>query len=780
MMERASKRRPPARGMPLAARAITVIGRVQGVGFRPFVHGLAAKHSLAGYVRNVAGEVLIHVEGSPAGLSQFEAALVREAPPLARPSIASSRIAPCTGKPGFEIAASEGAARSQVHLPPDQFVCDDCLAELGEPKNRRYRHPFITCTQCGPRYTLIEALPYDRERTSMAGFELCPRCRAEYEDPADRRFHAEPLCCPDCGPRLKLVSGNGEVSPIMGDEAALAAALGVLRDGGILGVKGVGGYHLMCDAASDTAVRRLRERKRRPDKPLAVMFATVSPGARGSAHESTLLDEVAARALADPVRPIVLVPRRAGCRLSRHIAPGLDEVGAMLPYSPLHHLLITDFGAPLVATSGNVSGEPVITEAQDAQRRLAGICDAFLHHDRPIVRPADDPVLRIIDARPRSLRLGRGSAPLELSLPIALREPALALGGQMKATVALGSGARAVVSPHIGDLGSPRALDVLGRIASDIPRLYGEAPERIVCDAHPGYATTRWARRQGLPVTTVQHHAAHASALAGEHPGIATWLVFAWDGVGYGEDGSLWGGEALLGRPGHWRRVASFRPFRPPGGDFAARAPWRSAAALMWEAGRSYRPPLDNDVAEELVRAAWGKGIASPATSAVGRLFDAAAALIMGIDNVSYEGAGPMQLESLAREVSGECECVAPQLARDAAGVFRTDWSDILDMITDNTLAPAIRAHRFHATMAAALVAQAVAIRDSSRERPFEAVGLAGGVFQNRLLTEQAIPLLARHGFEMRLPMQVPANDGGLAYGQLVEAAAILDRDSNS
>lgn len=762
----------------LAARDIRVTGRVQGVGFRPFVYALAQRYELAGWVRNAAGEVVIRVEGRVGRIAELQRALVRDAPPLARPRIAGSRPVAVIGLEGFVIEHSEASHGSEFHLPPDQFVCGDCLTELADPADRRFRHPFITCTQCGPRYTLIEALPYDRQRTSMAAFQLCPACRREYDDPADRRFHAEPLCCPRCGPRLRFINQSVPGQMVGGDEPALAAALGLLREGGILGVKGVGGYHLMCDAGSDVAVARLRTRKRRPDKPLAVMFATLEPGLPGTAHASLRIDAETERALSDPKRPIVLARRRPDCPLSDGIAPGLDEIGAMLPYSPLHHLLVSDFAAPLIATSGNISGEPVIVDPVEAERRLGEVCDAFLHHDRPIVRPADDPVLRVVAGQARPLRIGRGLAPLELELPVPLRQSAIALGGQMKVTVALGEGRRAVMSPHIGDLESPGTLELHRQMVADLPRLHGIAPRLLVCDGHPGYAGTRWALRQGLPVLKVQHHAAHASALAGEHPRVASWLVFTWDGVGYGEDGTLWGGEALAGGPGRWRRVASFRPFRPPGGDLAARAPWRSAAALMWQAGLDYEAPLRDPAMARLARSAWAKGINASATSAVGRLFDAAAALIMGLGEVSHEGQAAMQLEALAQGAESGSDAIALQIERDRAGVLRTDWRCMLATIADGAIAPQIRARIFHATMAAALVGQVIAVAPTLDDRPF-AVGLTGGVFQNRLLAEDVIARLARHGIEAHLPMLAPANDGGLAYGQLVEAAAKLRSDGS-
>ncbi|MFZ3261979.1 MAG: carbamoyltransferase HypF, partial [Thiobacillus sp.] len=558
------------------AQFITISGRVQGVGFRPFVYRLAHQHQITGWVRNVDGAVEIHAEGRPAQLQRFGDALLAEAPPLSAPGPLAVTTCATEHAAGFSIldsasgsaaclndASSKMADAWSIHLPPDGFVCADCLAELHDPANRRHRYPFINCTQCGPRYTLITALPYDRPNTAMRDFVLCPDCRREYENPLDRRFHAEPIACPVCGPHLQFVSGE-EIHD--GDEAALAAAVAALRSGKIVAVKGVGGYHLLCDAASDEAVAALRAKKPRPGKPLAVMFRDLA-ALHCVVHTTPELDGF----LASPERPIVLLQKRADSRLSEHIAPGLAEVGCLLPYSPLHDLLLNDFGGPLVATSGNLSGEPVLTENREAQARLAHIADAFLHHDRSIVRPADDPVYRVIAGLPRPLRLGRGRAPLELELSAPLAEPVLALGSHMKNTLCLAWGRRAVVSPHIGELDTLRSLDTLAQVAADLQRLYQVQATRLIVDRHPGYGTRRYARDSGLPRFEIWHHHGHASALAWEFPGVAEWIVFAWDGVGLGEDRTLWGGEAFTGAPGRWQRAASLRPFRLPGGDKTGR-----------------------------------------------------------------------------------------------------------------------------------------------------------------------------------------------------------------
>ena len=535
-------------------------GAVQGVGFRPFVYRLARELGLTGWVRNRVGRVEIVTQGEHAAQELFARGLVERAPPLARPQLVSRETIASGPLPEFEIVASDADGEVRISVPADLFMCEDCGAELQRPADRRYRDPFINCTQCGPRYTLIEAMPYDRPNTSMAAFELCTACRGEYEDPADRRFHAEPIACPECGPSISF---ERPAAAAHEGEPALREAAAALRAGEIVAVKGIGGYHLLCDATKATAVDRLRQRKRRPHKPLAVMFPVGEADPLAAVRHEVQLDEHEAALLCSPQRPIVLARRGRGGGLTSSIAPGLDELGVFLPYSPLHQLLLTELRRPLVATSGNISGEPVLTESGEAVRRLAQVADAFLHHDRPIVRPADDAVYRRIAGVPRPIRLGRGNAPLELTLPRALQRPVLAVGAHLKNNVALAWDDRLVISPHIGDMGSPRSLTVFEHVAADLPRLYGVEVAQIVCDAHPDYQTTRWAARQGLPVHRVWHHRAHASAaVARGHPE-ADYLVFAWDGVGLGEDGTLWGGEALWGNAGRWQRVGRLRPFRP-------------------------------------------------------------------------------------------------------------------------------------------------------------------------------------------------------------------------
>ncbi|MDT8385024.1 MAG: carbamoyltransferase HypF [Gammaproteobacteria bacterium] len=756
------------------ALRLSFTGQVQGVGFRPFVYRLAIAHSIVGWVENRVDHVLIYAQGCERDLQQFRQAILSQAvAPIYPQLLAAEEIGAveCTrfsinhnSIPQHAIQPSTAAAPA-IHLPADLALCEACRHELNDPQDRRYRYPFINCSQCGPRYSLIRALPYARDNTTMAAFALCAACQAEYDDPANRRFHAEPIACPTCGPQLSYQQGAEEITH---PGQALLAAVAALGQGRIVAVKGIGGYHLLCDARSDQAVARLRARKHRPHKPFAVMLAADQlPG-------QVQVSSAQRQYLAAAAHPILLLEQRTDSTLSPLIAPGLTEIGVLLPYSPLHSLLSQQFGGPLVATSANISGEPVLTRRADVSRRLTEVADAFLHHDRHIQRPVDDPVYRIIRHRARPLRLGRGNAPLELRLPFRLDRPLLAVGGQLKNTLALAWDERIVISPHIGELDTLRSQQVFARTIDDLQDLYQVQAEQLVCDAHPGYASSRWARDCGLPVHPVYHHHAHAAVLCGEFPQPGRWLVFCWDGVGLGEDQSLWGGEALLGRPGHWQRAASFRGFHLPGGDRVGREPWRSAAALSWEAGVDWQSAgLESGLESEsaLLYQAWKNGLNCPPSSSVGRLFDAAAALTGLLSHSSYEAQGPMWLEALAGQHRQPVEAVALPLQPDDQGLWRTDWSPLLAMLTDDRRDRAARAACFHESLAQALLQQAQQLRDSEAAAQREAfvVGLSGGVFQNRRLTERAMDLLEADGFRCYLPQRVPVNDAGLCYGQVME-----------
>ena len=734
---------------------IQVQGRVQGVGYRPFVLRLALRIGVNGWVQNLGGSVAIQAEGSPQHLAEFVSALRTEAPPMALLDPPVVERAESEGCVDFRIRDSGGDAASLIVIPPDHAVCEDCLAELNNPADRRYRYPFTHCTQCGPRYTLIDRVPYDRPNTAMADFPLCPACQAEYDNPANRRYHAQPLACPHCGPVLEFCDASGD--PVRGNEPALAACVAGLRAGRIVAVRGVGGYHLMVDACSETAVQNLRDRKHRPDKPLAVMVTTsqLAGVAEPKAGELELLHS--------PLRPIVLVQKAARSPLAGGIAPGLNEVGVMLPYSPLHHLLLQDFGGPLVATSANLSGEPVLTDPDAVVQRLGEVADAFLHHNRPIRRPADDAVFRRLSGKLRPLRLGRGLAPLELRLRTPLQQPMLALGADLKNTIALGMDDRVIVSPHLGDLGAPRSLSVFEQVIDDLCRLYGVQPERWICDAHPGYHSHRWVMAQDRPVQTVFHHAAHASALFEECAIEGPMLVFTWDGLGYGQDGTLWGGEALWGRPGEWQRVASLRPLRLIGGDRASRDPWRCALSVCLEAGEEWpEAPAESTLA----RTAWERGIQSPPASSVGRLFDAAAALIGVARFQSHEGHAAMRLEAKAGDRPGPG---IPLPLSEQAGCWRADWTPLVPLLMDGSTSVGQRAALFHDTLARSLHDQAVLLRERHAVRQ---VGLTGGVFQNRRLLESARQRLDEAGFAVLIPEKLPVNDAAISFGQIVEAQA--------
>ena len=744
------------------AQTIRLRGRIQGVGFRPFTVRLARRHDVHGWVRNVGGEVEIHAEGCPEQLALFIAGLTADAPPLARPEAPDISAATVEHHQDFRILDSGLGGHNRIVVPPDHLVCPDCLAEMADPQARRYRYPFTNCTQCGPRYTIIDRLPYDRPNTAMAGFELCADCRAEYDDPADRRFHAQPLACPRCGPTLEFRQPGRAANH--DNEAALAACVESLRNGLIVAVKGVGGYHLLCDARAEAVVARLRARKRRPAKPLAVMVSETMLRVGDIATPTP--EELALLLSAE--RPIVLAKKSTVSALAEAIAPGLGEVGLLLPYSPLHHLLVQAFGGPLTATSANISGEPVLTDAATVEQRLGDVADAFLHHDRPIRRAADDSVFRTVGGTPRPIRLGRGHAPLEVPLRRPVPCPLLAVGADLKNTVALAIDDRVILSPHQGDLGSLRGLQVFEQVIDDLCRMHAVEPEMLVCDAHPGYFSARWASARKLPLLRVGHHQAHASAVYAESLDDGPMLVFTWDGLGWGDDQTLWGGEALLGRPGAWRRAASLRPFRLIGGDRASRDSWRCALSVCLEAGVDWH---GKPTSADLVAAAWKKRINSPLTTSIGRLFDAAAALIGVNHEQSHEGEAAMRLEAPATCTSAGD---ALPLYKDGS-LWRADWAPLLPLLMAEDRSPAERATLFHATLAATLRAQAVILREESGECGefnITRVGLAGGVFQNRVLVAHVLRELASAGFTVFLPERLPVNDAAIAFGQVIEAQA--------
>ncbi len=826
---------------------VEIHGAVQGVGFRPFVYRLATDLALTGWVINDTQGVFIEVEGPDAALQRFLERLPAEVPPRAIvQSIESAWLEP-VGFERFEIRHSDNTGAKTVLVLPDIATCPDCLAEVFDPADRRHRYPFTNCTNCGPRFTIIEALPYDRPNTTMRRFTLCPTCRAEYENPLDRRFHAQPNACPVCGPRLTLYEGrrqkaegrtDGQAAVASGD-AALKAAADALRAGRIVAVKGLGGFHLMADAGNDAAIRRLRESKPRRAKPFAIMARDLA-----QARQLCVIPPAAEALLTSAEAPIVLLEKGAGhgsqgagswkleagdaeassvvgrrsSVVSDEVAPDNPYLGVMLPYTPLHHLLLRETGFPVVATSGNLSDEPICTDEVEAMRRLGHIADVFLVHDRPIARHVDDSVAWIVRGVPRLLRRARGYAPL----PVTLKDAAptiLAVGAHLKNTVALSVGRHVFISQHIGDLETPEAMAAFERVIADFLQLYEAQPVAIAHDIHPEYLSTKWAREYfgfrisdfGLtnddspqirnPQSTirnlvaVQHHHAHLAACLAENAVDGPALGVTWDGTGYGTDGTIWGGEFLLGDASGFERVAHLRPFRLPGGDAAMKEPRRVALALLWELFGDAALEMDDlapiralrPTERKLLAQMLAKGINAPITTSAGRLFDGIAALIGLHQQVSFEGQAAMALEfaANAREAGaypvtlttddGRQTVDGPQIVEVVGrrSSVVVDWRPLLEaVLTDlrRGVATGIMAARFHNALVEAIVAVAQA---AGKRR----VALTGGCFQNRLLTERAAERLERAGFEVLLHRLVPPNDGGISLGQVAIAAARLNAE---
>ncbi|MBQ0826435.1 carbamoyltransferase HypF [Streptomyces sp. RG38] len=761
---------------------VVVRGVVQGVGFRPFVYGLATGLGLAGHVTNTGDGVVVEVQGTPADVEGFRARLAAEAPPLAVVESVESSELPPAEESGFAIVASRGGGPVRTLVSPDTATCDACLAELADPGDRRHGHPFITCTHCGPRFTIVTGLPYDREHTTMAGFPLCPECAREYHDPADRRFHAQPVACPSCGPRLRLVTADGREAGAGGDPVAAARAL--LAAGAVLAVKGLGGYHLACDATRQDAVAELRRRKARGDKPFALMAA----GLRDVEH-LVYLDERERELLTGRVRPVVLLRRRGGVRATpgapvpaEAVAPGSPDLGVMLPYTPVHHLLLaTDAGGPrlLVMTSGNLSGEPIVTDDAEALERLSALADAFLVHDRPIHVPCDDSVVRVLDGEPLVLRRSRGYAPLPLTLPVPVR-PVLAVGGDLKNAFCLAEGGRAWLSAHVGDMDDLATQVQFGRAVGQLESVTGVRPGLLAADAHPGYRSGAWARRHraGRPLARVQHHHAHVAALLAEH-GVADGgrvIGVAFDGTGHGEDGAVWGGEFLLAGYGGFRRFAHLAYVPLPGGDAAVRRPYRMALAHLYAAGIAPDPGLPPvaacpDGELPLLRAQLERGLNCAPTSSMGRLFDAVSSLAGLCHHAGHEAQAAIALEAAAVRAGGADADPRYRFRLGDGAPLTADAGPLLAAVAEDVrrhVAPESIAVRFHLAVAELVRSVCRRAREASG---LSTVALTGGVFANTLLASACLRGLEADGFTVLRHRAVPPNDGGLALGQAVVAA---------
>ena len=756
--------------------SIRVEGVVQGVGFRPFVYSLATRLGLAGWVGNDVDGVFAEVEGPAEQIRDFLAALERDAPPLARVERVSAQPMSPDGCPGFAIVASDAGGRRRALVSADSATCADCLRELADPADRRFGYPFINCTNCGPRFTIVRDVPYDRPLTTMAGFTMCAACAAEYHDPANRRFHAQPVCCPACGPRLRLLAADGtELSGPDGTaEDALARAAGALAAGQVLAVKGLGGYHLAADAASDQAAARLRSRKHREDKPFAVMAADLA-----AVRALCEVDDVAAALLASPRRPIVLLPRRDGTgpgpgRLARSVAPGNRQLGVMLPYTPLHHLLLRDFGRPIVLTSGNVSDEPIAYQDGDALGRLGGIADAFLTHDRPIHIRTDDSVVRPFRGREAVLRRSRGYVPEPLAVAGRFARPVLACGAELKNTFCLGRGDHAFLSHHIGDLENYETLRSFTEGIGHFRRLFDVEPQIVAHDLHPEYLSTKYALEQdGCVLAGVQHHHAHIASCLADNGEPGPVIGVAFDGTGYGTDGTIWGGEFLLADLAGAERAGHLAGVPMPGGAAAIRQPWRMTAAYL-DAAFPGGLPAGLDVAARNsgtwpdVLALARRGVNSPVTSSAGRLFDAVAALLGIRDTINYEGQAAVELEQLA--ATSRCD---PYPAAVTDGQPLTvAGSDLVRAAATDLLAGVPReviGARFHQGVATVIGEACGLLRDRSG---LGTVALSGGVFQNLLLLGTVVDLLEGRGFRVLTHSRVPPNDGGISLGQAVVAAA--------
>ena len=751
------------------ARAI-VQGIVQGVGFRPFIYNLANRHGLNGYVSNAGAGVEIEVEGEPGEIERFFRQIRARKPPLAEITHVETQYLPPLSHQGFVIRESRAEAGRAVLISPDIGVCPDCLREMADPGDRRHLYPFTNCTNCGPRYTIIKDIPYDRDKTSMASFILCGACQTEYDDPSDRRFHAQPNACPACGPQVRLHDHTGR--PLAGDDP-IRQTRALLAAGKIVAVKGLGGFHLAVDATSDEAVERLRDRKHREEKPLALMSPSLE-----QVEQYARVDSLEARELCSARRPIVLLGKRDRSAVSGRVAPRNRYIGAMLPYTPLHHLILGGEFPALVMTSGNRSDEPIAIENDEAFRRLAGIADAFLVHDRDIHLRNDDSVVRVVDGRARLVRRSRGyvPAPVALSWPLV---PILACGPFLKNTICLARGENAFLSQHVGDLENLESFDFFEMTVEHFRTILEIEPEVIAHDLHPDYLSTRYALGlEGLRRVGVQHHHAHIASCMAENGVTGTLIGLAMDGTGYGADGAAWGGEVLAADLGRFERAGHFQYTPLPGGDAAVKEPWRMALAYLYLAfGRDlldlpieFVRRLDRDRARRILTMI-DRGVNCPATSSCGRLFDGIAALIGLRDRVSYEGQAAVELEMEMGDGDGlypvRIDGGEPLIIRHDP-IIRGVVSDLSAGLDRGTIS-----RKFHNTLVRAFTEVCTKIRDT---RGLDRVALSGGVFQNIFLLGALEKALLALGFEVYTHSRVPANDGGISLGQAVVANAVLER----
>lgn len=753
-----------------AAMRIRVDGIVQGVGFRPFVFGLAQSLSLAGSIVNDLRGVAIEVEGIVSHIAEFRARVVSDAPPLASIQNVISESIPIANRSVFEILASHADGERDVLVSPDIATCADCLREIFDPMDRRYRYPFTNCTNCGPRFTVVRGVPYDRSLTTMAEFPMCADCAREYHDPSNRRFHAEPLCCPACGPSVRLLDRNGVAQA--GDPIRKAAEL--LRSGKVVAVKGLGGYHLAALASNENAVKLLRSRKHREDKPFAVMAPNLE-----SARALATIDDLEERALTSPRRPVVLLNRRPDSDLAHSVAPSNRFIGIMLPYTPLHHLLCESVKAPIVFTSGNVSDEPIAYTDDDAAKRLSPIADYFLIHNRQIHIRTDDSVVRVSRGREVPQRRSRGYAPQPVELPLKARRPILACGAELKNTFCVAKRQHAFVSHHIGDLENFETLRSFREGIDHFRRLFDVNPAIVAFDLHPEYLSTKYALDlKGVEFVGVQHHHAHIAACLADNGEQGPSIGVAFDGLGFGLDGTIWGGEFLIADLAKFERVGHLEAVPMPGGTAAIKQPWRMAASYLRKAySESENVPAHLEVAERnahqwpQISALMKSRLNSPLTSSAGRLFDAVAAILSVRDAINYEGQAAIELEQLA--AVGEDD--AYEVAVPAAIPFELHGAALVRAVVDDLRAGSsvdVVAARFHNSIALMIVNACDTIRTA---RGLAQVALSGGVFQNQLLLDRTVRLLEQAGFRVLTHRQVPTNDAGISFGQVAVAAA-LDR----